>query len=138
MTNTVQVEESELMAFKNAQQADPMLTKLVEFLEVELKCKNFGISPQGILVKVEDNKQRLVVPQEMRQRILQENHDVLTVGHMGIQRTVDLVKRTYWWGGLWSDVAHYVLSFPLCQRMKSDNRKKAGALQPIPLLERAW
>ena len=40
------------------------------------------------------------VPQEMRQKILQENHDVPTIGHVGIQRTVDLVKRTYWWRGL--------------------------------------
>ena len=55
-----------------------------------------------------------------------------------MQRIVDLVKRTYWWDGLWSDVAHYVWSRPVCQRMESDNRKKAGVLQPIPLPERAW
>ena len=29
-------------------------------------------------------------------------------------------------------------SCPVCQQMKSDNRKKAGVLQPIPLLEQAW
>ena len=65
--------------------------------KVELKRRHFEISPQGILVKVEDDKRRPVVPQEMRQKILQENHDVPTVGHVGIQRTVDLVKRMYWW-----------------------------------------
>ena len=84
MTSSVRVEESELMAFRDAQQADPVLKKLLELPEVELKCKNFGISPQGILVKVEDNNQRLVVPQEMRQKTLQENHDVPAVGHVGI------------------------------------------------------
>ena len=62
MTSSFRVEESELVAFKNAQQVDPMLIKLLELLEVELKRKNFGISPQGILVKVEDDKQRPVVP----------------------------------------------------------------------------
>ena len=138
VTSSVRVEESELMAFRDAQQADPMMRKLLELPEVELKCKNFGISPQGILVKVEDNKQRLVVPQEMRQKILQENYDVPTIGHVGIQHIVDLVKWTYWWCGLWSDAAHYVRSCLVCQRMKSDNRKKAGALLPIPLPERAW
>ena len=66
VTSSVRVEESELMAFKNAQQADPMLKTLLKLPEVELKHRDFGISPQGILVKVEDNKQRLVVPQEMR------------------------------------------------------------------------
>ena len=32
--------------------------------------KNFEISPQGILIKVEDDQQRPVVPKEMRQKIL--------------------------------------------------------------------
>ena len=84
MTSSIRLEESELIAFKDAQQADPVLKTLLELPEVELKSRNFGISPQGILVKVEDDKQRLVVPQEMRQKILQENHDVPTVGHVGI------------------------------------------------------
>ena len=56
MTSSVRIEESELIAFRDAQQADPVLKKLHELPEVELKRKNLGISPQGILVKVEDNK----------------------------------------------------------------------------------
>ena len=138
VTTSVRVEESELIAFRDAQQADLVLKNLLELPEVELKRRNFGISPQGILVKVEDDRRRPVVPHEMRQKILQENHDGPIVGHVGIQRIVDLVKRMYWWRGLWSDAAHYVRSCPVCQRMESDNRKKAGVLQPIPLLEQAW
>ena len=87
---------------------------------------------------MEDDKQRPMVPQEMRQKFLQESNNVLIVGHVGIQRTMDLVKRTYHWCRLWSDAAHYVRSCPVSQRMKSDNRKKAGVLQPISLSERAW
>ena len=85
MTSSVKLEESELVAFRDAQRADPVLKTLLELPEVELICRDFGISPQGILVKVEDNKRRPVVLQEMRQKILQENHDVPIVGHMGIQ-----------------------------------------------------
>ena len=32
----------------------------------------------------------------------------------------------------------HVRSCPVCQLVKSDHRKKAGALQPIPLLEWKW
>ena len=109
----VSMDKSELMAFRDAQQADPVLKTLLKLPEIELKRKNFEKSPQGILVKVEDDKHRPVVLQVMRQKILQENHDVPTVGQVGIQRTVDLVKRTYWWRGLWSDAAHYVRSCPV-------------------------
>ena len=70
MTSSVKVSESGLMAFENAQQADPVLMNLLKLLEVELKHRNFGISPQGILVKVEDKKRRPVIPQEMRRKIL--------------------------------------------------------------------
>ena len=62
MTNSARVNESELMAFNNAQQADPVLKELLTLLKVKLKRRNFRISAQGILVKVEDDKQRLVVP----------------------------------------------------------------------------
>ena len=72
------------MAFTHAQQEDLVLTKLLVLPEVKLKSRNFEISPRGILVKVEDEKQRPVVPQEMQQKILQENHNVPTVGHVGL------------------------------------------------------
>ena len=99
VTSFVRLDESELSAFRDAQQADPVLKTLCELPKMELQRRNFEISPQGILVKVKDEQQRPVVPKEMRQKILQENHDAPTVGHVGIQRTVDLVKRTYWWRG---------------------------------------
>ena len=44
------------MAFKNAQQVDLLLKELLTLPEEELKRRNLGISPQGILVKVEDDK----------------------------------------------------------------------------------
>ena len=84
VTSSVRMDESELMAFRDAQQVAPVLKKLIELPEMELQHRRFGISPQGILVKVEDEIQRPVVPQEMRQKILQENHDVQAVGHVGI------------------------------------------------------
>ena len=80
----------------------------------------------------------MMVPHELRQKILVENHDVLATGHVEINRIVDLIKRIYWWHGIWDDVAAYVRSCLVCQRMKSDNRKKASELQPIPRPERAW
>ena len=56
VTSSIHVAESDLGAFRDAQQADPMLKTLFELPEMELKRRNFGISPQGILVKVEDDK----------------------------------------------------------------------------------
>ena len=66
VTSLVNIDESELMAFKNAQQAYPILKELLALPKVELKHRNFEISPQGILANLEDDKQRVVVAKEMR------------------------------------------------------------------------
>ena len=72
----------------------------------------------------------------MRQDIMKEHHDVPLIGHVGVHWTVDHIKRAFWWKGLWGDIEQYVQSCPVCQLMKSDHRKKAGLLQPIPLPKR--
>ena len=95
ITNSVRLDESELIAFRDAQQADPILQTLLQLPGMGLQRRNFELSPQEILVKVEDDQRRPVVPKEMRQKILQENHDVPIVGHVGIQWTVDLLKWAY-------------------------------------------
>ena len=56
ITSSVRLDESELIAFRDAQQADPVLNTLCELPEMELQRRNFELSPQGILVKVEDDQ----------------------------------------------------------------------------------
>ena len=112
MTSSVRLDESELIAFRDAQQADPVLKTLLELPEMELQRRNFEISLQGILVKVEDEQWRPVVPKDMRQKILQENHDVPIVGHVGIQRTMGSNGRTSGkdCGVMWSTTCGHVRS----------------------------
>ena len=45
VTSSVSMDESELMAFRDAQQADPVLKKLIALPEMELQRKKFGMSP---------------------------------------------------------------------------------------------
>ena len=67
---------------------------------------------------------------------MKEHHDVPLIEHVDVHRIVDHIKRAFWWKGLWGDVGQYMRSYSVCQLMKLDHRKKAGLLQPIPLLER--
>ena len=70
----------------------------------------------------------MMVPHELRQNILVENHDVPNIGQMGINRTVDLIKRAYRLHGLWGDAIAYVRSYRVCQHMIINNWKKASVL----------
>ena len=79
-----------------------------------------------------------MVPQSLRQKVLASCHDEPTKGHAGICRTEELTKQRYWWKGMGKDIQAYVRSCLVCQVMKSDNRKKVGLLQQIPIPSRKW
>ena len=132
------VERAELKTVQEAQRADPILTKHFNLPKAELTHRGMLFSPQRILYKVVDGEQLVMVPHELRKKTPVENHDFPTIGHVGINRKVDLIKQNYWWCGIWGDFTAYVRSCPVCQCMKSDNQKKAGELQPILLPGKEW
>ena len=82
----------------------------------------------------------IVVPDvgDLRQKCLSLHHDTPFAGHLGRDRTVQLVMRTYWWPGLDKDVRHYVSTCDHCQRNKASNEKPAGLLQPLPVPDFRW
>ena len=43
---------------------------------------------------------------DLRQQCLSLHHDTPYAGHLGFDRTAHLVKQTYWWPRLDSDVRH--------------------------------
>ena len=89
------VKKAELKVVQEAQEADPVLTKYFKLPKAELAHRGMRVSPQVILCKVMDDEQMMMVPHELCQKILVEHHDVPTVGHVGINRIVDLVKWSY-------------------------------------------
>ena len=74
----------------------------------------------------------------LRQKCLSLHHDTPFAGHLGRDRTMQLVLQTYWWAGLGSDVQQYVSSCDHCQRNKASHEKPAGLLQPLPVPEFRW
>ncbi|KAL2622834.1 hypothetical protein R1flu_003039 [Riccia fluitans] len=58
---------------------------------------------------------RVVDDQVTKEKILQEFHDTLWVGHRGIWATYMKIKERYWWKGLYQDVAGFVGSCMECQ-----------------------
>ena len=55
-------------------------------------------------------KERIYIPnsKKLKERILQENHDSVNVGHLGQQWMLELIKQNYWWPELKEDVKKYV------------------------------
>jgi len=53
---------------------------------------------------------RIYVPnnQKIKEKIFQENHNLVDIGHPGQQQMMELIKRNYWWLGIKNDVKKYI------------------------------
>lgn len=69
---------------------------------------------------------------------MRECHDVTSVGHVGMQRTLELVAWQQHWRGMKGDITTYVKTCSLYQAVKSDIRAKASQLQPLEIPARKW
>ena len=96
------------------------------------------MTPIGLLAVKQSDLQKLVVPRSLQQQIMREKHNVPSMGHVGMHRTLELVDRHFHWRGLRGDVLQYVKTYPTCQVVKSDNQAKAGLLRPLEIPSRKW
>jgi len=74
----------------------------------------------------------------LRRDLLYELHDAPYSGHVGTTKTLQAVRRLYWWPSVRKDVTDYVLTCASCQRNKASSQKPAGLLQPLPIPSAPW
>ena len=76
------------------------------------RSKNWTFDKQGIL----RNGNGIYVPgdEALRQELLSKCHNDPLAGHFGIDKTIDLIKRKYYWEGIPKDVKDYVSTCDLC------------------------
>src|SRR5215208_2019861 len=79
-------------------------------------------------------KGRLYVPsnKQLRQAILNQYHDAPAAGHQGVEKTLERMRRTYYFPGMAKAVKEYVLSCDSCFRNKAQRHKEYGRLGEIP------
>jgi len=74
----------------------------------------------------------------MRAIVLHNNHESSTAGHRGVQKTISLIGRTFYWPSMKSDMQSYVDSCHKCQEAKSCTQVQGGLLIPFPPPTRKW
>ena len=95
---------------------------------------------QNLLYYTRRGVQRLCIPRvaSVINAILGECHDSVLRGHLGVEKTLTLVQRSYYWPNMTEDIRAYVESCKLCQEFKSQNKSPAGLLQPLPIPTKRW
>ena len=71
---------------------------------------------------------KLLVPESLKEEVLRLCHDSLFAGHMGVRRTLDRVRRGFYWYGIQRDVKLHVRACPTCAATKMPYRKYRAAM----------
>ena len=82
----------------------------------------------------------LYVPEEhsIRQELLKRHHDEPLAGHFGVEKTIELITRKFYWPRLAKDVKEYVATCDVCQRVKVTRHRPYGELEPLPVPAGPW
>lgn len=93
----------------------------------------WSIDPKGLL-RFEG---RAYVPRipAVKQEIMKVNHDDPTGGHTAYARTLENIRRKYFWHNMNDEVRKYVNTCDTCQRIKVHRHAPYGKLQPLPIPE---
>jgi hypothetical protein len=121
--------------FKEACEKDKKYVSRI--LAEEAKEHGEATPSDGLMVRdgrlFTKNNARLCVPdnQQLRTMLIRESHDSPLAGHLGRDKTIELLKRRFFWIGMDSRIAHYVNTCDQCQRNKPSQQREMGLLMPI-------
>ncbi|XP_078807233.1 uncharacterized protein LOC101167294 isoform X2 [Oryzias latipes] len=82
----------------------------------------------------------LYVPTSLRADVISWGHSSRLSCHGGVQRTLHLLRRRFYWPSMDKDVREYVAACTTYARSKTSNSAPVGLLQPLltPLLTSPW
>ena len=81
---------------------------------------------------------RLFVPSSARSQVLLWCHTSHFACHPGVNRTLSLLKRHFWWQTMDADTRSFVHACTVCARAKSSHQPAAGLLRPLRIPGRPW
>jgi hypothetical protein len=80
----------------------------------------------------------IYVPQQLQNEAIQQHHDDLAHGHMGVEKTVEHISRNYYIPSVHKKVRRYIKKCDTCQRNKPSRHTPYGELQNAEVPTRPW
>jgi len=93
-------------------------------------------------LRIQDNllyrKEKLWIPAAVVQRVMESEHDTKVAGHMGQDKTIELIRRNFWWPKMNERIIDFVQSCPKCQQNKASRHQPYGLSSPLELPYAPW
>ncbi|KAL5514485.1 hypothetical protein ACEPAG_2574 [Sanghuangporus baumii] len=74
----------------------------------------------------------------LRALLIRRHHDHKPAGHPGAEKTIELVKRAYYWPRMEEMIREYIASCDICQRAKPIRQFRNPPLQPLQASRQPW
>jgi hypothetical protein len=71
-------------------------------------------------------------------QVLESEHNTKVAGHMGQDKTIELIRRNFWWPKMDEEIKDFVRSCLQCQKNKAARHQPYGLLTPIELPYTPW
>lgn len=71
---------------------------------------------------------QLIIPDSKKEEIMKFYHDVPTAAHLGVEKTVQKVKESFYWPGMKDFIQNYCRQCDLCFARKPKSRKEKAPL----------
>jgi len=75
----------------------------------------------------------LWVPKGLVQSITESEHDTKVAGHIRQDKTIELIRRNFWWPKMNDRIIDFVRSCPECQQNKTSRHPPYGLSSPLEL-----
>jgi len=90
----------------------------------EVHCKNNLLYRRNLLW----------IPKGLVQRIMESEHDTKVAGHMGQDKTIELIRRNFWWPKINERIIDFVRSCPECQKNKASRHQPYASAKTRKML----
>ena len=81
---------------------------------------------------------QVMVPVQLRSRMMKLAHGSLMGGHMGIKKTADKIQSAFYWPGIQGDVTRYCKSCDVCQKTVNKGSVPKVPLEKMPLIDKPF
>ena len=101
-----EVRDSWYLRMLSEVQASPL--KYKDWIVEEGKLYKYREEPLLKEIIDGEEKLKLVLPVEVRERVIFDARSTPSSGHLGVEKTYDRISREYYWKGMYHDVNNFV------------------------------
>ena len=93
------------------------------------ELENLSLDKDGVHRGHKGARTQIIVPKQLHPLVLKELHE--NMGHLGVDRTLDLAKERFYWPRMQRDIEHHIGHACHCVKQKTPTLKTGVPLKPI-------